>query len=145
MRITAKATAIILLATTGLVACGQDGDPPLVGTTWELVSLQVAPAGQQNVSDPAAYWLTFDKDDKAFFLFDCNRGKGGYTTKPSGDGSSGELSFGTIDTTTQRCAPASLDEQVIGALAGVRSYSYKDGELTLSLAGNSGSLRYRRA
>jgi heat shock protein HslJ len=147
MRTTAAVAATVLLATAGLLGCSSDEQHPLIGTTWELESIESMDDAQGTtpISDPGKYSVSFDKDNKAFFNFDCNRGKGSYQTKPAGDGTSGDLTFGKITTTNERCAQPDLDETVVAAMALIRSYLYKDGRLHLSKIADGGILHYRRA
>ena len=97
----------MLAVSTVTVGCSSHREPPLEGTTWQLVSIQSMDDAQGTtpVPDPSKFMVTFDKSGQAFFQLDCNRGKGSYTTSTSGDGSEGKLEFGPIAATRMMCAP----------------------------------------
>jgi len=142
--------APFLTASVPLAACSS-AEPPdaqsLVGTSWQLVSIQSMDdaQGTTEVPDPSKFTLTFGESDQAFLQIDCNRGKGTYTVQPSDDGMSGALSFGPIATTMMLCPQPSMDQQVSKALADVRSYLFKDGKLHLSQLADGGILTWKRA
>ncbi|MBI3212380.1 MAG: META domain-containing protein [Mycobacterium sp.] len=147
MRTSAILGAAVVLAATGITGCTSSLQTPLVGTTWELEAIESMDdaQGTTKIPDPGKFSLTFDKANKAHFNFDCNWGKGTYQTKPSGDGSTGNLTFGPITTSNDRCAQPALSETVISSMSQIRSYVYKDGQLSLSKEADGGILHYRPA
>jgi heat shock protein HslJ len=145
VRTTPAAAAIFLTATAALVGCSSAEQRTLEGTSWQLVSIQSMDdaQGTTTVPDPSKFTVTFDKDGKALFQLDCNRGNGSYTTEPSSDGTSGSVTFGPIATTMMMCPQPSLDQQVSSALAQVRGYLFKDDQLHLSQFADGGVLSWK--
>lgn len=139
--------ALVLAASMTTAGCSSHREPPLEGTTWQLVSIQSMDdaQGTTTVPDPSKFMVTFDKSGQAFLQLDCNRGKGSYTTSTSGDGSEGKLEFGPIATTMMMCPQPSLDQQVGKALADVRTYMFKDNQLHMSKVADGGILSWKRA
>ena len=146
MRTTA-ASAAIFLAAAALAGCSSPEQFTLPGTSWRLVSIQSMDDAQGTtpVPDPAKFTVAFDKDGRASFLLDCNRGSGSYTAAPSDDGVSGSLTFGPIATTMMMCPQPSLDQTVSLALSHVRGYIYKDNRLHLSQQADGGILSWERS
>jgi len=141
--------APLLTAAVPLAACSSAEKPEvqsLVGTSWQLVSIQSMDdaQGTTEVPDPSKFTVTFDENDQAFFQIDCNRGKGTYTVAPSDDGVSGSLTFGPIAATLMLCPQPSMDQQVSKALTEVRTYLLKDEKLHLSQFADSGILTWKR-
>ncbi len=118
----------------------------LPGTAWQLVAIQSMDdaQGTTRVADPARFALRFGTDGRASLRLDCNRGSGSYEVKPTGDGSSGSLSFGPIAATRALCPPPHLDERVARDLGQVRSYLLKGGKLFLSLMADGGIYEWHR-
>ena len=137
----------MLAVSTVTVGCSSHREPPLEGTTWQLVSIQSMDDAQGTtpVPDPSKFMVTFDKSGQAFFQLDCNRGKGSYTTSTSGDGSEGKLEFGPIAATRMMCPQPSLDQRVGKALSDVRTYLFKDEQLHMSQMADSGILSWKQA
>jgi heat shock protein HslJ len=145
VRTTPAAAAIFLTAAAALVGCASPEQRTLEGTSWQLVSIQSMDDAQGTtpVPDPGKFTVTFDKDGKALFQLDCNRGNGSYTAEPSSDGSSGSVTFGPIATTMMMCPQPSLDQQISLALTDVRGYLFKDDQLHLSKIADGGILSWK--
>ncbi len=128
--------------TVGIIlgrAIQADTTEALVGTSWQLVSIQSMDdaQGTTKIAEPQRFTLRFDADGRAILRLDCNRGNGKWAAKPT-SASSGSLSFGPIATTRAMCPPPHLDERLARDLGYVRSYLLKDGNLYLSLMADGG-------
>lgn len=150
MRTTAAALAVAaVLSAPSLAGCGSDSgvagkSDPLIGTTWQLLSIEsMAPEEQPSttIDTPAEYTVTFGQDGQAGFRVDCNRGTATWTTE-AGSTDSGSLSFGPIGLTKMMCPQPSNDAKVAAALGRVRSYLLADGKLHLSLEADSGVMHW---
>ncbi len=135
-----RALGAVPVAALLVAACagGQPAPPraaPLAGTDWQLVAIRSMDdaQGTTRIAEPARFMLRFGTDGRASLRLDCNRGSGGYTVTPSGDGSSGSLTFGPIAATRALCPPPHLDARVARDLGYVRGFLRKEGRLFLSL------------
>lgn len=119
---------------------------PLVGTSWELMSIQSMDnaTGTTHISEPAYYALTFGRDGRASFRLNCNRATGDWSAQP-GRGDSGQLAFGPLAATKALCPPPSEDERVARDMAYVRSYLLREGQLHMSLYADGGIYTWRRS
>ncbi len=136
--------ALVLAMTAG---CDRSSPDPLIGTAWQLVSIEsMAPDEQPSttIDDPAKYTVTFGDDGQAAFRVDCNRGSGSWQAQPAAD-DSGSLTFGPVALTRMFCPQPSADTQVSAALGRVRSYLIADGRLHLSLEADSGVMHWQPA
>lgn len=113
---------------------------PLIGTTWELVSIQSMDdaQGTTRIVYPETFTLNFAPDGRANFRLDCNRGSAMWKAEQSGGSTSGSLEFGPLTATRAMCPTGSHDQKLIRALPYVRSYLLKDGKLYLSLMADGG-------
>lgn len=108
--------------------------PQLIGTTWQLQSLQEAGGAQVELHDQV-YTLTFEPDGSLGAQLDCNSGGGSYTL----DGES--LAFGPVISTLMFCSEQSVASNFGVALARVERFDFAGEELILS--GEDGtSLRF---
>lgn len=112
--------------------------PPLVGITWEWVSL-TTPTGVTAVSNPENYTILFSADDTAAIRADCNNVGAGYTA----DGSSLSIQLGP--TTLAACPPDSLDQLFTSSLSSAALYFFEAGDLFIDLAADAGTMRFRAA
>jgi heat shock protein HslJ len=136
--------ALTVTTLFGIAACGSKPAPvPLIGTTWQLLSIESMSDEQPSttIEAPAEYTVTFGDDGKAGFRVDCNRGNSTWTSE-AGSADSGSLSFGPIALTKMMCPQPSNDAQVAAALDRVRSYLLSDGKLHLSLEADSGIMHW---
>lgn len=120
--------------------------PPLAGTSWQLVSIASMDdaQGTTQVPDPTTFTVSFQPDGNATFRIDCNRGNGSWSAIPSDDPASGALEFGPIAVTRMMCPQPSLDQRVSTALGDVRGYLIKDQQLHMSLMADAGILTWDR-
>ncbi len=135
----ALAGLTLVLADCGSAAASPN---PLVGTTWQLVSMESTGGepGTTAVDVPTKYTVTFGDGGHAAFRIDCNRGSGSWDAEASSP-ETGSLTFGPIAVTRMACLGPTLDYQVSSMLGGVRSYRFShDG--SLSLVGDAGTLSW---
>jgi heat shock protein HslJ len=143
MRRTVAPTLAVLVLI--LVGCATvNAAPALDGTSWRLVSIQSSDdqQGTTPVADPSKFTVSFGTDGRAAFQIDCNRGNGSWDVTPSSEDGSGTLTFGPIAVTRMMCPQPSLDHRVSTALANVRGYLIKDGQLHMSLLADAGLLTW---
>lgn len=136
----------------GLSACATDWQrvaPPasLSGTNWELVAIQSMDdtQGTTRIDSPERITASFAGDGRVSFRLDCNRGTATWEAMRGAGGTTGKLQFGPIAATRAMCPPPHLDERVARDLAYVRSYSFKDGKLFMSLMADGGIYEWRPA
>lgn len=127
------------------MGCASADEPrTLAGTSWQLAAIQSMDdaQGTTDVPDPSKFTVKFGTDGRAAFQLDCNSGSGSFEAKPSGDGTSGSLTFGPVATTLMGCPQPSLDQQVGAALPQVRGYLFADDRLNMSLMADGGILTW---
>lgn len=127
------------MLTIGLVAgCAQIGPqvPPdgLGGTSWQLVRFQGGDGAVLLPDDKAKYTIAFATDGAVSVRFDCNRGRGTWTSPGPN-----QLRFGPLALTRAMCPPGSLHDHIVRQWAFVRSYTMTGGHLFLSLMADGGS------
>jgi heat shock protein HslJ len=137
-----KTLLVTLAAGLALATCGSAAADatPLTDTGWQLVSIDSVD-GTMSIADPSTFTVTFGADGHAAFLLDCNRGSGSWqatTVTPD----SGALSFGPIAVTLMMCPPPSLDTRVAAALSGVGGWRIGDGQLFMTPASGTTTLRW---
>lgn len=117
-------------------------NPPLQGTTWQLVGIQSMDDAQglRRPANPSRYTLTLQADGKALLQLDCNRATGRWRVEPSADPSNGGFRFGPLASTRALCPAPSLGEPLARQLPYVRGYLLRDGRLNLSLLADGGIL-----
>jgi len=117
---------------------------PLIGTAWELVSIQSMDdaVGTTSIADPSLYTVRFGENGRAVLRFNCNRGEGRWAARTSA-ADSGQLRFGPIKATRARCPQPSIDERVARDMGYVRSYLLRDGRLHMSLMADAGIYTWR--
>lgn len=120
--------------------------PPLAGTSWQLVSIASMDdaQGTTEVPDPSTFTVSLQADGTATFQIDCNRGNGSWSATPSDDPASGAIEFGPIAVTRMMCPQPSLDQRVSTALGDVRGYLIKDRQLHMSLMADAGILTWNQ-
>ena len=113
---------------------------PLIGTDWSLVEFQSMDdtIGTERPDDPSLYTMQLNIDGTVAMRLNCNRARGTWTAKPSGDGSSGHFKFGPLAMTRALCLPPSMDESIAAQAGFIRSYLLKNGRLYLSLMADGG-------
>jgi heat shock protein HslJ len=131
-----------------LVGCSSaDGPRKLEGTSWQLAAIQSMDDAQGTtaVPDPSKFTVKFGQDGRAAFQLDCNKGSGSFEAQPSGDATSGTLTFGPLPTTLMGCAGPpkdQLDQRVGSALPQVRGYLLKNEQLNMSMIADGGILTW---
>ncbi len=135
------ATASLLTgASLPLYAAPQN--PPLQGTTWQLVGIQSMDDAQglKRPANPSRYTLSLQADGRAVLQLDCNRATGSWQVEPSTDPGNGGFRFGPLASTKALCPAPSLGEPLARQLPYVRGYLLRDGRLNLSLLADGGIL-----
>ncbi|WP_199255806.1 META domain-containing protein [Mycolicibacterium mengxianglii] len=128
-----------------LAGCGGTTEPrSLAGTSWQLTTIESMNDAQGITPAPpgVGYTVSFGADGTAAFQLDCNRGSGTYEADPTGDGTSGSLTFGPIAATLMGC-PGPPEQQAVtdsltAALPHVRGYVFKGQQLHMSLMADGG-------
>lgn len=114
----------------------------LAGTRWQLKEIQ-SMDDSQGTTRPGAdrvYSVQFGADGRAAFQLDCNRGAAGWRSTPDGS-----LAFDGLGMTRAMCPEQSLDTRIARDMAYVRTYSVRDGVLSMSLMADSGIYLWTRA
>ena len=135
-------TCSALLLAVGLVfGCAQiapqaplDG---LGGTSWQLVKFQGGDGAVLMPDDKVKYTIAFTADGNLNVRFDCNRGRGTWTSPGPN-----QLQFGPLALTRAMCPPGSLHDHIVRQWPFVRSYTIKGGNLFLSLMADGGSYEF---
>lgn len=128
-----------------LSACSTEPEPrSLVGTSWRLATIESMNDAEGLTPVPSAseFTVSFRDDGNATFQLDCNSGNGTFDAVPTGDGTTGTLTFGPIATTLMGCPGQSLDQKVSAALPHVRGYIFKGEQLHMSLMLDGGILSW---
>lgn len=130
--------SMILLIAVFISACGsQQADQPIVDTDWQWSEMvETEPASQSLVPNPKNYTLTFATDGSVSIKADCNMVGGSYSL----DGSNLTIELGP--STMAYCGEDSLDQQFLGFLSNVESYSIDDGRLVLELKDGAGRMTF---
>ncbi|MCP9837052.1 META domain-containing protein [Cyanobium sp. N.Huapi 1H5] len=117
-------------------------NPPLQGTTWQLVGIQSMDDAQglTRPANPSRYTLSLQADGRAVLQLDCNRATGSWRVEPSTDPGNGGFRFGPLARTKALCPAPSLGEPLARQLPFVRGYLLRDGRLNLSLLADGGIL-----
>ncbi|MEA5390358.1 META domain-containing protein [Cyanobium gracile UHCC 0139] len=117
-------------------------NPPLQGTSWQLVGIQSMDDAQglKRPQDPSRYTLSLQADGRAVLQLDCNRAMGTWQVEPSADPGNGGFRFGPLASTKALCPAPSLGEPLARQLPYVRGYLLRDGRLNLSLLADGGLL-----
>jgi para-nitrobenzyl esterase len=135
---------IAAAAATSVAGCSSTNPKdPLIGTTWQLLSIESMSSEQPSttIETPSEYTVTFGDDGQAGFRVDCNRGNSTWKAEAAA-ADSGTLTFGPIGLTKMMCPQPSDDSKVAAALGRVRSYLLSDGKLHLSLEVDSGIMHW---
>jgi heat shock protein HslJ len=110
--------------------------PEVLERQWQWVG--GTSAGKNlSVAEPAQYTIRFTSEGRIEVRADCNRGVGTYSI-----GAQQGLSLGPIALTRAMCLRGSQSDQFIQMLTSVRAYALQDGQLRLSLPGNTGEMRF---
>ena len=109
----------------------------LEGSAWQLLRFQGGDGTVLTPDDKRKYAIAFVADGTFSARFDCNRGRGGWTSAGKG-----QLQFGPMALTRAMCPPGSLHDQMVKHWPFVRSYVIKDGRLYLSLMADGGRYEF---
>jgi heat shock protein HslJ len=107
--------------------------PGLAGTSWQLVRFEGGDDTVLTPDDKAKYTLQFEGEGRVAVRFDCNRGRGTWTSAGPG-----QLEFGPVALTRAMCPPGSLHDRLVTHWPHIRSFVLKDGHLFLSLQADGG-------
>ncbi len=105
----------------------------LVGTSWQFVKFQGGDDKILTPDNPAKYTIHFGREGRVQVRFDCNRGRGTWTSAGPN-----QLTFGPLALTRAKCPPGSLHDFFVKQWPYIRSYVLKDGRLFLSLLADGG-------
>jgi len=119
---------------------GADGPANLEGSSWRLVQIAMSNGVTRPAIERSRYTIGFGKDGVLNVRFDCNRGRGSWTS--SGPGI---LEFGPLALTRALCPTGSLHDELVRQWPNVRSYLVKDGRLFLSLMADGGTIEFEPA
>jgi heat shock protein HslJ len=118
-----------------VLSAGAADGSDITGTTWQWAELvETAPAAQSVVPHPENYTLLLQADGGLSIKADCNGVGGTYAL----DGDSLIIELGP--STMAYCGEQSLDQQYLGLLGSVDSYTVQDGRLLLSLQDGAGTM-----
>jgi heat shock protein HslJ len=126
-------------AGTGSGTAGADGEPPLVGTLWQLERIQMMDDTGLRPDDPARYTLQLGSDGSVAVRADCNRGHGRHQL----DGE--QLRIGPLATTKMMCPAGSLGDRYAQLLAISASWMFVEGGLSIATAMDSAILFFSAA
>lgn len=115
----------ILILIWSLAACGCDTNNPvapsdLIGTGWQLMSLQAAGSTPVTIDNPSRYTLRFDMDGRLVVMSDCNGCQGAYQLSGS------MLRVEALQCTLVACPQGSLDSRYRSALEHAQSLARDD-------------------
>jgi len=106
--------------------------------TWELAGI-ATPIEQRTIDTPDRYTVRFDSGGRLTVRADCNRGTGTYTVS-----SDRRLMVNPLALTRAMCQPGSMSDRFAAQVSRVTRYEVRGGDLYLTLASDSGTLRFRR-
>lgn len=137
-----RATCVLgaLLACACAQTPPQDAGPALVGTSWQFVRFQGGDGRVQLPDDKAKYTVAFPAPGSVSVRFDCNRGRGSWTS-----GGPNRILFGPMAMTRAMCPPGSLHDQFVKHWFYVRSFVLRDGHLHLALMADGGIYEFEPA
>ncbi len=137
------ATGVLLLATgcaSPVPTAESTATAGLQGTSWRLVQISMSDGVTKPAIDRSRYTLGFGENGVLNVRFDCNRGRGSWTSSgPS------QLEFGPLVLTRAMCPVGSLHDDLVRQWPYVRSYVVKDGRLYLSLMADGGTIEFEPA
>jgi para-nitrobenzyl esterase len=112
----------------------------LDGSSWRLVQIAMSDGVTRPAIERSRYTIGFGKDGVLNVRFDCNRGRGSWTSSGAGN-----LEFGPLALTRALCPVGSLHDELVRQWPYVRSYLVKDGRLYLSLMADGGTIEFEPA
>ncbi|HKU90124.1 MAG TPA: META domain-containing protein [Steroidobacteraceae bacterium] len=121
-----------------LAACASTSTPSasaptnLEGSSWRLVQIAISEGVTRPAIERSRYTIGFGKGGVLNVRFDCNRGRGSWTSSGPGN-----LEFGPLALTRALCPTGSLHDELVRQWPNVRTYTVKDGRLFLSTDGST--------
>lgn len=112
----------------------------LEGSSWRLVQIAMSDGVTRPAIERSRYTIGFGKEGVLNVRFDCNRGRGSWTSSGPGN-----LEFGPLALTRALCPTGSLHDDLVRQWPHVRSYVIKDGRLFLSLMADGGIIEFEPA
>jgi para-nitrobenzyl esterase len=137
------ALATMLLLTACQTAPGPQPLPEtaapraLQGSSWRLVQLNFSDGTQRAAIERSRYTIGFGAEGVLNVRFDCNRGRGSWTSAGPG-----QLQFGELALTRALCPTGSLYDDLVRQWPYVRAYLFKGGRLFLTLMADGGSIEF---
>jgi len=139
--IAAAAVALAACASPSKVPSAQSNAPAsLEGSSWRLVQIAMSDGVTRPAIERSRYTIGFGKEGVLNVRFDCNRGRGSWTSSGPGN-----LEFGPLALTRAMCPPGSLHDELVRQWPHVRSYLVKDGRLFLVLMADGGTIEFEPA
>jgi len=145
-RCTLTAFAAVML----MAACASTSKSPsatpaaasasLEGSSWRLVQIAMSDGVTRPAIERSRYTIGFGKQGVLNVRFDCNRGRGSWTSSGPGN-----LEFGPLALTRAMCPTGSLHDELVRQWPHVRSYLVKDGRLFLVLMADGGTIEFEPA
>jgi para-nitrobenzyl esterase len=134
--------AVMLGASTAQPPAASVATPPasLEGSSWRLVQIAMSDGVTRPAIERSRYTIGFGKQGVLNVRFDCNRGRGSWTSSGPGN-----LEFGPLALTRAMCATGSLHDELVRQWPHVRSYLVKDGHLFLVLMADGGTIEFEPA
>lgn len=112
----------------------------LQGSSWRLVQIAMSDGVTKPAIERSRYTMGFGENGVLNVRFDCNRGRGSWTSSGPGN-----LEFGPLALTRAMCPMGSLHDDLVRQWPHVRSYVVKDGRLYLSLMADGGTIEFEPA
>jgi len=149
--------ACVALAATILTACSSAppaaSTPPasapgagpasavnLEGSSWRLVQIAMSDGVTKPAIERSRYTIGFGTAGVLNVRFDCNRGRGSWTSAGPG-----QVEFGALALTRAMCPMGSLHDELVRQWPHVRGYVIKDGRLFLTLMADGGTIEFEPA
>jgi para-nitrobenzyl esterase len=112
----------------------------LEGSSWRLVQIAMSDGVTRPAIERSRYTIGFGKEGVLNVRFDCNRGRGSWTSSAPGN-----LEFGPLALTRALCATGSLHDELVRQWPYIRSYVIRDGRLFLSVMADGGIIEFEPA
>jgi len=136
----AASVAVLLAACASTSNLPSSASASLEGSSWRLVQIAMSDGVTRPALDRSRYTIGFGRDGVLNVRFDCNRGRGSWTSSGPGN-----LEFGPLALTRALCPTGSLHDELVRQWPNVRSYLMKDARLFLSLMADGGTLEFEPA
>jgi para-nitrobenzyl esterase len=127
---------VIVLTAAGCAHGAPDAPASLRGTSWQLVKFQGGDGTVIVLQDRTKFTVAFATDGNVNVRFDCNQGRGTWTSPGSQ-----QLQFGPLALTRAAC-PGPLYDRIVEHWTFVRSYVFERGHLFLSLMADGGAYEF---